>query len=672
GPGALQVFSPNLRPWYATTAMREKLHAYLMERPSGATAGELLDLIFTRPAADRDLGPRFLQVLLGADQRFAWRDSAACWVATAHEALAQGLDETAFVVVDLETTGGAPAVAGIIEIGAVRVHGGKVVDRFEQLVDPGCRLPRFITGLTGISDAMLAGQPDIAAVLPRFVAFAADSVLVAHNASFDMGFLNAARLAASGRVFDQPHVCTLRLAKRLLPNLRRRSLDALAGHFGIPVIDRHRALGDAQMTAEVLFHLLELLPAQGVRRVDQLLDLQHRASDGRRFVCQLPRARVAALPTAPGIYRFTGEDGRLLYIGKARNLRQRVGSYLSNAAAHRGKVLDLIRHIRAVDVEVAGSELEASLREAEEIRRCQPPYNRLSKHLPQIAFLKLTRSDAFPRLTIARKLGGGRGRYFGPFRSRAAAQHAQGLLARLFHLRTCSGRLRPAPEVSPCLAGQIGACPAPCAARITTGDYGALVDAAERFFDGESDAVCRTLIERREAHSAALRFEAAAREQRDLELVQRMRRRQKTMSWIVARQHFVVMQPAADRTHVLLYAVRHGRLLARGAAHGAAGLTAFAAQLAAPDRTAGALRPEEVDGTVILAAWLRARGERDGYVFPLDAAALGRAPHDAPEPDAPVDGRLPEWTAALNSLLALTADANGRPLELPAPAEPER
>ena len=641
--------------------MRDKLHAYLVERPSGASPRELLDLVFTQPGADAELGPRFLQALLGRDARFAFDPLSSRWVATIHAALARSLDDTTFVVVDLETTGGAPGLGhGIIEIGALRLRGGRIVDRFVSLVHPGRRLPRFITQLTGITEAMLAEAPPIAAVLPAFAAFAADAVLVAHNAAFDLAFLNAALLQLRGAVFEEPHLCTLRLTRRLVPQLRRRSLDALGGHFGIPLVDRHRALGDARITAEVFFHLLELLRAQRVTRLDQLLDVQHRAADGRRFVCLLPRAQVAALPRAPGLYRFTDENSRLLYIGKAKDLRQRVGTYLTNASSHRRKVLDLIRHIRAVDVEVTGSELEAALREAEEIRRCQPPYNRLSKHLPQVAFLKLTINDPFPRLAIASRVSRRAGRYFGPFRGRASAQAAQALLARLFRLRTCPARLRPAPDVAPCLQGQIGACSMPCTAAVDRNAYALQVAAAERFFNGEIDAAQTELVRRRDLHAAAQRFEAAAKASRDLELVRRMRQRQRTMSWVVGRQHFAVMQPSAARTEGLLYGVAYGRLVERGTARDPADLAAFAARLDAHlgPASARAIQPQDVDGTVILAAWLRARGEQDGFVFPLADGATGT-------------GQLSEWTAALNSLLARGAAADASALEPEAACTPE-
>ena len=389
--------------------MRDKLHEYLLERPGGASPRELLDLVFTQPGADPEFGPRFLHALLAPDPRFVWRAGDGTWNARLHETLVRPLSDTTFVVVDVETTGGAAAATNIIEIGAARVRSGRVLEEFQQLVNPGSRLPAFITRLTGIDDTMLADQPPITAVWPRFVEFLGDAVIVAHNAAFDVGFLNAAALAHNGRALSQPHLCTLRLARRLMPELRRRSLDVLAGHFGIPTSDRHRALGDVRITVEIFFHLLERLAARGIGHLHQALDLQHHARDGRRFVCLLPRDKVAQLPAEPGIYRFFGGDGRLLYIGKAKNLRERVGSYLSNAAGHSNKTLDLIRHSCDVRVQVTGSELEAALEEAEAIRRHKPPYNRLGKHLPRIAFIKLSIADEFPRLSITGKLGSRQG-----------------------------------------------------------------------------------------------------------------------------------------------------------------------------------------------------------------------------------------------------------------------
>jgi DNA polymerase-3 subunit epsilon len=639
--------------------MREKLHAYLLERPGGTTARELLDLIFTWPGADAELGPRLLETLLATDGRFAFRAETQRWIATRHAALQHGLGEAPFVVVDLETTGGSPERGDrIIEIGAVRIRGGRVVERFAELVDPGRPLPPFITRLTGITPAMLQGRPAIGEVIERFLLFAAGDVLVAHNVGFDLPFLNHALRTTAGGTFDQPTLCTLRLARRVLPQLRRRSLDALAAHFGIPIVDRHRALGDALATAEVFFHLLDRLRALGAVRVAEVLDLQERAADGRRFACPLPRAEIERLPRTPGIYRFFDGDGRLLYVGKAKDLRRRVRSYLTNAAGHSRKTLDLIRHLHAVRVEEAGSELEAALNEAEEIRRAKPPYNTLRKHLPKIAFLKLALAGPFPRLLVTGRLSRGKARFFGPFHGRPGALRALDLLSRLHRLRTCAGRLRPDPSATPCLRGQIGACSVPCVGAVDGEAYGRQVAAVLAFFDGDTAAARIEIEGRRRAHAEALRFEAAERAQRDLELLRRLERRRRTLGWVLDRQHFVVLQPAAGRDAALLYVALHGRLVERQRVTTAAQLAAVADRIARA-LTSGVprpLEPEDVDATTILSAWLRDRGERDGYVFPVADADSIR-------------GQLPDWAAALDSLVAVGPHADGGAAQLPAAAE---
>lgn len=639
--------------------MKDSLHDYLLARPSGATPRELLDLVFTGRGSDPEFGVRFLANLFAGDERFLFDGERGRWRAAAHRHLSQTLAEASFVVVDLETTGGGPERGdSIIEIGAVRVSGGNVVDTFQSLIDPGRRLPPFITRLTGIDDAMLAGQPPIADILPQFARFAADAVLVAHNARFDRAFLDAAWRIVLGQPVASHFLCTLRLARRLLPALRKRSLDALAAHFGILSVDRHRALGDARITAEVLFHMLDLLPQRGVVHLGEALDFQEAATDGRRFFCALPRAAVTALPRRPGVYRLRGADGRLLYVGKAVDVQRRVASYLTNSRGHSRKTLDLIRHIRTVDCEETGSDLEASLREAELIRCHQPPYNVLRKHLPQIAWLKLSVTDAHPRLSIASRLSRGRARHFGPFRSRTHARRALDTLIRIFLVRTCTGRLQPAADFSPCLQGQIGNCSRPCTGAVDRDGYAEQVARLLAFIDGEADTVFDELQRRRDALSDDLRFEAAARVQADIDCARHLRARQNEMGWIVEQQHFLVLQPSIDARTRLYFAVVHGRLVERGTLASETDIRPLTARIAEhlqrPARRGG-LAPEEVDGTTILAAWLRDRTNSDGYVLPITHAGGAPNPPHGHEPE-----RLPDWAAALPSLLTAAPQGDAR------------
>src|SRR5262249_8416783 len=151
------------------------------------------------------------------------------WRARGHEALARPIAATRFVVLDLETTGGGPRPFGITEIGAGRIVDGRLTETFTALVNPHPRDPPFVRPVTGLTDAMAAHAPPSREALPAFLDFLGDGVPVAHNAAFDMGHLDAAHRGLKGTGLDRPHVCTLRLARRLLPGLRRRSLDSVAG-----------------------------------------------------------------------------------------------------------------------------------------------------------------------------------------------------------------------------------------------------------------------------------------------------------------------------------------------------------------------------------------------------------------------------------------------------------
>jgi len=611
----------------------------LTGRPAGATAEELLDLVFVARGRDPEFGGRFLGALFGGDDRFRFDGDERRWRARIHDTLARALAEVAFVVVDLETTGGGPGGSSITEIGAVRVVGGRLRDRFVTLVNPGTPIPPFVVRLTGITDEMVADAPPIADVLPRFVDFAGDGILVAHNAAFDVAHLEAARRTCGLPPMAAPALCTLRLARRLLPESRRRGLDAVAAALGIACFDRHRALPDAEIAAEILCVFLERAAERGIARLDQLLDFQRSAVDGRPFIVHVPRERLDAVPHAPGVYHLLGEDGRLLYVGKARRLRDRLAAYFSNSTGHSARVLDLIRHVHDFRITETGSELAASLLEARQIRELKPPYNKQRKSLPRVGFLKLGLRSPYPRLWATARLATDRATYLGPFPSLVAAEDALSVLGRVFGLRTCAGRLAPAPDATPCLSGQVGACTAPCAARVDEAAYGAQVEACLAFLDGRDDAALARLAARREEYAEALRFEAAARVQRDIELLESLRRRRRTLDWVVTRQNFVVLLPAETRDAAVLYAVLGGRLAFEARVLATADLVVAAERVRErfADYQDRPLAPADVDGTTILAAWLRDRGAQDGVLLPLDG------------PDAIVD-RLDELTVTVRDL----------------------
>jgi DNA polymerase III subunit epsilon len=287
--------------------------------------------------------------------------------------LGMPLAEVTFVVVDLETTGTSPGADAITEIGALRLRGGELLGRFETFVNPGVPIPPMITVLTGITEAMLLPAPRITEVLPAFLEFAHDAVIVGHNIRFDCGFLDAALVANGYGRLPHRRVDTVALARRLVrdevPNLR---LHTLARHFRTTVEPVHRAYADAAATAEVLHALLERAAAFGVLGLDDLLALPSM----RAHPSAAKLALTATLPRLPGVYLFRDRDGRVLYVGKATNLRARVRSYFSTE--DRRKVPQLLRETVRIEHRVCRGPLEAAVRELRLIQRLEPRFNRES------------------------------------------------------------------------------------------------------------------------------------------------------------------------------------------------------------------------------------------------------------------------------------------------------
>ena len=314
-------------------------------------------------------------------------------------------------------------------------------------------------------------------------------------------------------------------------------------------------------------------------------------------------------------------EGKLLYIGKAKNLQRRVSSYFMNSSGHSDKVLDLVRHVRDVSYEQTGSELEASLREADLIRSLKPPYNRLSKHLPRVAFLKLTVRNAYPRLSVTAKPGSDRAMYVGPFRNRDFAERAQRLLARLFGLRTCQGNLSPTPETAPCVSGQIGACTAPCAARVSRETYREQVQRFRAALNGEAPLFRDALIAKRDRFASDLQYESAARLQQDIHLLDHILHLHQRFHWIVTRSNALLLLPSRQARAAQAYLVLNGRLIENRTVSSLSDLEYLAALVHKrfdQDRDVP-LRPHEIDASVILSAWLRNPDQAQSAVFPLTA-----------------------------------------------------
>ena len=518
------------------------------------------------------------------------------------------LSEVTFVVVDLETTGGSPTQCEITEVGAVKVRGGEVLGEFQTLVDPGSPVPPMITVLTGITDAMLVGAPRIGEVLPSFLEFAGfgpTTVLVAHNARFDVGFLRAAanRLDLtwpSPTILDTVALARSVVTKDEAPN---HKLGTLAALFGATTSPDHRALHDARATVDVLHGLLGRIAPLGATHLEDLATIADPVPHRRRRKSTL----ADDLPTSPGVYQFIGPGKEVLYVGKAVNLRRRVRSYFTAAEKRKriGEMLDLTQEVRTIP---CATDLEASVRELRLIAELDPPYNRRSRRPDRRPWIRLT-DEPFPRLSIVRSVPAGTGDALGPFHSRAAAQSALEALQEAFALRRCTQRL-PAvarADARACALAEMGRCGAPCTGAQSVEAYAGVVGDVRSGLTTAVGPVVGALRSRIGTLAAQQRYEEAALERDRLRAflvaarrAQRLRPLWRCPELVAARR-----EPSGGWEIVL---VRYGRLagtstVPRGVNPMPAidALVATGEEVPAPTSAMGAASSEE---TELLADWI--------------------------------------------------------------------
>ena len=520
--------------------MIEHLYDYLSERPEGARSEELLGLIFRDSGADEAFGREFLAALLADDPRFEGEPQAGCWRLADEHLLDEPLCRAAFVVVDLESTGQRPDESGITEIGAVRLHGTEEIARFESLVNPGKPIPPYVASLTGITDAMVAEAPTIGEVLPRFAEFAAGAVVVAHNAAFDVAVLDRASRSVLGRPLGLPSLCTFKLARRLLPEVQRASLDGLAAHFGLAKASRHRALADAELTAAVLVRLTRMFEQDGTRTVNELLDAQDDPASPRRLDIRIPRAGLEALPERPGVFWLRDESGQTLFVGQADNLRGHVVSYFVGRTHLSDRQFEMVAQAVDVGFSVADSRLERAVIETREIRSRKPVFNRPDKHLPRGSFVKIQRRGRFPRALVASRISGDGALYLGPIKSRGFANDAVTLVAKVFGLRTCAGALHPSAAVEPCWLGPAGWCSSPCNAVTAAEKYRGQLEDAERVLARDPSAL-RALIVREPVVGSG-----DTRASRDIAVLGRLQKLHRRRHWLVNAHNYVAAFPATE------------------------------------------------------------------------------------------------------------------------------
>jgi DNA polymerase III subunit epsilon len=548
--------------------------------------------------------------------------------------LGRPLRDISFCVVDLETTGASHrGGARITEIGAVKVRGGEVLGELQTLVDPHESIPAFISVLTGITDAMVAGAPSIETALPQFLDFAAGCVLVAHNAPFDIGFLKAMCQEQQRRWPAFEVLDTAVIARRVVhrdetPNCK---LASLANLFGAATTPNHRALEDARATVDVLHGLIGRLGNLGVHTLEELQTYTSRVTTAQRR----KRHLAEHLPHAPGVYLFRDANRKVLYVGTSKDLRRRVRSYFTAAEtrSRMGRMVGLATEVEGV---ACATPLEANVREVRLIATHTPPFNRRSRHPDKVHWVKLT-SEPWPRLAIVRRVLDDGADYIGPFRTRVRAQQAVDALHEAFPVRQCTVRMVRNPDISPCALAEMGRCLAPCDGRVETAVYAATVESLRASLRAGAEEVIGVHDERMRVLSEQERYEEAGRFRDRLATFLRGAARSQRIGALTRCPEIVAARKDDDRWHV--HVIRHGRLAAAGVIPPGADATLYVTELRASAEQVqpgfGPLPASSIDEAELLVRWLESPGVRlvdvDGsWTCPASSAARHAAAY-APE-----------------------------------------
>jgi DNA polymerase-3 subunit epsilon len=272
-----------------------------------------------------------------------------------------------FAIIDIETTGSSPIEDRITEIAIVIHNGYEIKEKWTSLINPQRNIPYFITQLTGITNEMVALAPLFIEVIPQILELTENRIFVAHNVHFDYNFIKA-EFQRYGAIFQCDKLCTVRLSRKIIPGFSSYSLDVLCNELEITVQNRHRALGDAEATAQLLSYLLSQ------DRQNIINDLISEFVKSSNLPPNLPLAVYKNLPEEPGVYYFLDKHKEPIYIGKSNNIKKRISQHFASGTATEKK-LNIKNYIHDITYTLTGSDLVAQLLESEEIKFLKPKFN---------------------------------------------------------------------------------------------------------------------------------------------------------------------------------------------------------------------------------------------------------------------------------------------------------
>ena len=432
------------------------------------------------------------------------------------EILSLPIDKASFCVLDVETTGLSPQYNNIIEVGIVRVKNFKIVEKYHSLINPGRDIPTFITGFTGISNDDVYNAPFFDDIADEVIEFIGNDVVAGHNLSFDNSFLKREFKYCGREELKNPNLCTLRVAKRIFPLLKSKSLGAVSSFLKIKNSSYHRALGDAETTAKILIKMAKHVKKNlGFETLSELINFQYTASriDGANLKSKI-LSEFDSLPDAPGVYYFLNSKGKIIYIGKAKSLRERVHSYFSQTAPRKAK--KIVKSASKLKIELTNSELTALLKEAESIKTKNPRLNTQLKRYGNKYFLRVNTTHKFPDLEISNHFDFDGNDYFGLFGTKKKAFSMFEMINKTFAIRECTDK--DFAKNKRCFLADIDRCLAPCENKGTE-KYLSELEKVYEFMYGKNQFALNRMINKMKDYSTKQKFENAQEVKEIIDLI---------------------------------------------------------------------------------------------------------------------------------------------------------
>lgn len=529
-----------------------------------------------------------------------------------------------FAVVDLETTGSDAIKNRIMEISIVFIKGGEIVSDISTLVNPNQFIPPFIANMTGISNQMAYSAPQAESVFPKIAEELSkpDTVFVAHNMEFDWSFLYETMLRLGLNVPAMPRLCSLKIARRILPKPLKKNVGSLAEWFNIPMRRAHRAYDDALATARIFVELLNIAENDhGLTDIDQLSQLQSKRTS--HYNAHNPhlsdvKKMVMELPHCPGVYYFKDENGEIIYVGKAKNLKRRVMSYFNNSAITASKIMAIVSRINSLSYEERNTELEALIHESTEIKRLSPKYNKANKRYQTFPFIKLT-EDPFPRYEVCDNIIGDGAEYYGPFRNASLVNEISKIIDRNFKLRKCDEPLKPDSDVEPCVFFRMKRCDAPCAVMQSPKEYHLEVEKVRHFLSNFQNGIIDHLEESMYLYSDQMEFEKAAEVKTQINELKRLFSRQKRVPTSIQHNNLVLLLPAEkNEKKVEIYLIKSGRLVSSLLAfdmNSPVNMKAEIDKCYFDGNLSDSYTKEDIDQVRIITSWIYNNQERGEFIY---------------------------------------------------------